>query len=615
MSPTTLQEQTFQEDFSAGMNRDVAPHLIDTTAFYDGQNVVLDDDGSAYRRGGSKPFSVNDLDGPGRFLFDGILNVGRRTIAADQSKTYVLEGDDETFIELDSSVGMPYPKQVAVMKGLLFGGGGWITAGARSSTVHTVTGQLTLSKGSKTVTRSGGSWSGIVVPGHLLRQGPRVYEVASIESGTSLTLREPYEGATTAGQTGTFYPIYRHVSGDAYKGDEFVCVCANRLVYASDKTIAFSAIDDPHSFDAVDYHELPTGATITGITELGGTLLVFTTAGIWTISGLQFNIVDDFGNGQHKVDRLSEAIFLAGVAGIAGHEQQLVIPATDGIYLLDGVSAPTRISRGIESVYRGWIRNGYRLGKAVVFGGHYILPICSALGTVRDMFVCRLDRPVKTRFDRASWPWVRFSGDGGEIPAFTIRHGSTQMTPVLLGVQGRDNAKLVDCTDFFNPDSLLSNDSDGTAFIGQIVTRDYESGNQTVNAVRSMQVRAERIGGSIRTEWSEGGPNRDIPGFSNPLRPWGDPEAEWGHADGRWGIGFGPENPDDTPPPSSGPTWIELSPTNPVTGDSDGITPVKFRVNQRTRYSRYRITTSGPVENFRLRALDFTTRPSQAVRR
>jgi len=607
------QSQVVQEDFSGGSNRDVAPHLIDDTAAYDYLNMVLDDDGSAYRRGGSVAFSDNAMTGSGTFLFDGILNAGRRTISADANKTYVLDSDDETLINLDASTGMSYPKQNAVMLGLVFIGGGAITAGARSSTTHTATSVVAVTNGSKTVTRSSGTWSAIVVPGHLMKIGTgRIYEVQSVESATSLTLRENYVGSTATGQTANFYPIYRVTGGDPYHTGEYVAVCNNRLVIAEGRIVRFSAIGNPHSFPVNNKHELPSGARITGLAELGGTQIVFTTDGIWTIEGLAYEIVDASGNGQHRIRRLSEAIVLAGVAGIAGYEQQLVVPASDGIYLLDGVSTPQRISRGIERPYKAWIRWGARFGKAVVFRGHYILPIVSPLGTVKDMFICRIDRPVKTRYKGTSWPWVRFSGDGGESAALEIRHGDSTLDPKLFAVQGRAAAKIVECSDFFNPESPNANDADGLPPVAQIVTRDYETGNMTENSVRSVRLRYELKGGSLRVERSLGGPNYDVAGYANSLRQWGDADAEWGDADGLWGVGFGPEDPGVTVSPTDGAVFSDLTCTP---GESNGIRPLKCRVGKRARYMRYRITCSGTVDTFRLRSIETFIRPSEAVRR
>lgn len=607
------QAQLIQEDFSGGSDRDVAPHLIDASAAYDYLNLVLDDDGSAYRRGGSVPFSLNAMTGVGRFLFDGILNSGRRTICADSTKTYVLGSDDVTLMDLDAAVGMPYPKQTAVMLGLVFIGGGAITAGARSSVTHTATSVVATTNGSRTVTRSSGTWSAIVVPGHLMRIGnARVYEVQSVESATSLTLRTNYQGSTATGQTAIFAPIYRMFGSDPYHSAEYVAVCHNRMVAADGRIVRFSDIGNPHSYPVNNFHELPTGAQITGLAELGGSLIVFTTDGIWTIEGLAYEIVDSNGNGQHRVQRLSEAIVLAGVAGIAGHEQRLVVPASDGIYLLDGVSTPQRISRGIERPYRAWIRWGAKFGKAVVFRGHYILPIVSSDGVVMDTFVCRLDRPIKNRFSKASWPWVRFSGDGGSTPAFAVRYGTSQLAPKLIGVQGRTGAKIVECSDFFNPESPNALDADGQPPVAQIVTRDYETGNLTENSVRSIKLRYELKGGSLKVERSLGGPNYDVAGYTSSFRKWGDILAMWGNTAGLWGTGFGPEDPAVTVSPTGGAVFEELACTP---GESNGIKPFKCRVNKRARYMRYRITCGGTVETFRLRSIETFTRPSEATRR
>jgi hypothetical protein len=231
------------------------------------------------------------------------------------------------------------------------------------------------------------------------------------------------------------------------------------------------------------------------------------------------------------------------------------------------------------------------------------------LGAVKDLFVCRIDRPVKSRYKAATWPWVRFAGDGGEIPAFAVRHGDSELAPRLLGVQGREDGKIVDCSDFFNPQSPNSTDSDGTSPVAQFTTRDYESGAKTMNSVRSLRCRYELVGGMAKVEHGPGGVNYDEAGFGNPLRKWGDLDAEWGDAAGVWGVGFGPENPDvevDLPDP---PVFTEIG----QLPESDGITPVRLRVNERVRYSRLRMTCSS-AESFRFRELELAVRPSQAVR-
>jgi hypothetical protein len=186
------------------------------------------------------------------------------------------------------------------------------------------------------------------------------------------------------------------------------------------------------------------------------------------------------------------------------------------------------------------------------------------------------------------------------------------LAPKLLAVQGKTGAKIVECSDFFNPESPNAADADGQPPVAQIVTRDYETGNLTENAVRSIRLRYELKGGTLKIERSPGGPNYDVAGYANALREWGDSDAEWGDADGVWGTGFGPEDPGVTVSPTGGAVFTELTCTP---GESDGIKPFKCRVNKRARYMRFRITCAGTVDTFRLRSLETFTRPSEAVRR
>lgn len=610
---SSIQVTEAQEDFSAGMNRDAAPHLIDKHGAYDLLDIVLDDDGSAYRRGGTVAHSANTLDERGTFIFDGVLRAGRRTIVMNKSSTYVLDEDDETLVKIDT-YGMTRPGRAAVMNGLVFGPGGWVTAGVRSSVTHTTAANVSVTSESATVTRSSGSWSGQIEAGHLMRIGTdRVYEVKTVASGTSLTLMEPYQGASDSTATAVFRPV---VWGDGdYGGEAHVAVCSNRLVYAAKTRVRFSVIGNPHKFETFDYHELPTGAEISGLAELGGTLIVFTTDGIWTVDNLAYNIVDANGNGQHTIRRLSEDIILAGTAGVAGYSQTLIVPASDGIWLLDGVSSPERISQGVERPYKAWLKWGARIGQAVVYAGHYLLPLVSPAGTVKELLVCRISRPVKSRWRGKSWPWSRFQGDAA-APAFAARHGADQLSPHLLAVQDQVAAKVVDCSQLFIPDADHKKDADGSAPVAQIITRDYGSGNLTVNAVRALGLRFEIRGGTsptVKVSWSKGGPNFDVAGYAGDLRPWGDPDAEWGESDGVWGDGFGPKIPDSTAAPV-GPEWIDL-PTPNTPFCPNGIERIRYRVNKRARYSRFRIICGDEVEAFRMRSLETFTRPSEAVRR
>src|SRR5689334_11591285 len=101
-----------QFDFSVGEEGDVAPHLIDARGALRIYNGLLDEDGSIYRRGGTKYVSNAAFGTAGRFIWDGWMHPGRRTLIASPQDFGVLDTDDETVINLGGA-GLDYPKRVA----------------------------------------------------------------------------------------------------------------------------------------------------------------------------------------------------------------------------------------------------------------------------------------------------------------------------------------------------------------------------------------------------------------------------------------------------------------------------------------------------------------------
>ena len=87
---------------------------------------------------------------------------------------------------------------------------------------------------------------------------------------------------------------------------------------------------------------------ITGIGVIGNTALIFTTEGIWTLNGLPFDIVDAQGNANHRLQVLSRELIAYGQT--ASWQQMLIVPCLSGIFLVDGVSTPRRVSRPIEEL-------------------------------------------------------------------------------------------------------------------------------------------------------------------------------------------------------------------------------------------------------------------------
>src|SRR5690606_8728454 len=158
---------------------------------------------------------------------------------------------------------------------------------------------------------------------------------------------------------------------DPYVDAPFYAVVANRLVTGSENKVLFSEVNKPHKWTVTieaeeipNEHEVPLGTRILGVAAIQQTALIFTTRGIWTIDGLAFDIVDAAGNPQHRQALLAPDQILLSPAGIAGYQQAHIVPCTDGIYLIDGISAPRRISHPIDELYRLYVDRSYRIGQA-----------------------------------------------------------------------------------------------------------------------------------------------------------------------------------------------------------------------------------------------------------
>jgi hypothetical protein len=594
VSPT-LQTQIVQEDFSAGMSRDVAPPLISRSGAFDMANALLDEDGSVYRRGGSIYKSTNGLGNSGLWMLaDVYLKPGLRTLVASDEDFGALAADDTTLVNIGGT-GVDEPKQFAVLDDILFLGGGVLYGGSLKSGPYSE-GTISVTNGSTAVLGTGTDWTTSVDAGMLLQIGSeRVYVVQSVNSATSLTLGDPYEGATGSGKTYSANTIYQATLGDPYEEWEYVATCANRLVLASGNKIRFTEINKPWTFvnslGTVNEHTLPEGTRIVGLATVGQTLLVFTTGGIWTIEGLALDIVDLNGNNQHRIQVLSTEVVLASAPGLAGAGQMLIVPATDGVFLMDGVSQPQRISRPIDRLYRRRISDGYVFGQAVVYRNHYFLPILGERD-VRDCLVCRVDRPISDRRQRI-YPWSRFDGDAGETRAFAVRNTIGPREPFLLGAQARTPSRIVDCSGFFEPSTENEADADGSVHELDIITRDIETGGGTENVVRELVVRRELVG--------DQGPVLKVYRSAGSTDAGGD--GVWDEA--TWDVS-------SWAPEESSVSFTSLESDIPV-GDERHIH--KCPVNKRQRYARFRLRSVGPASYCAIRSLALRVRPSQATRR
>lgn len=596
MSPS-LQQRIQQNDWSEGEVRDVVPELISQAGAYAMTNLLLDEDGNPYLRGGSAYLSGAGLGTSGlNWGWDGFLLPGARTVVANESDFGVLSADDTAIVNLGGG-GLPYPKQSAVLEDLLYIGGGILYGGSRKSAVYS-TGSVSVTNGSKSVTGSGTTWNTLVDAGMLLRVEAgdgRVYLVEAVNSTTSLTLRDAYAGPTESGRNYTLNPVYKVDSHtDPYESFDYATTCANRWVFARGRQIKFTEIDNPHTFTnslgTVNEHTVPEGVEIVGVATLGQTCFVFTTGGVWTLEGLALDITDLNGTAQHKLALLSGDIVLAGAAGLAYYGQGLVVPAGDGVYVMDGISTPQRISRLIDRLYRQRLADGYRLGGGQLFGGHYFVPfLVSGTNRVKSAHVCRVDRPTLVR-SQTVYPWSQLTGDGGLVSCFFRRVSADPQQPQLVATQASEPSRLLDCTGFFEPTRAIEKDADSSVPGLELITRAYETGGSTVNRIRALVPLYELFTGSEepRLQFSV----NDGSSKSTGAR-WG--SVRWGAF--KWGGSSG--------------SWEPIGELGP----SDGRDPGRLPVNKKARHVRFRIRSIGATPLFALRSLTMTIRPSEAIRR
>lgn len=607
---STGQTTLAQRDFSIGVVRGVGPESIDPRALWDHIDGLYEADGGTYGRGGSRAFSdalASPEDHPMNWIFDGYFDAGQRTLCATDDDFLVLDSDDETLLNLGSDgLSLPPPGS-ALLESLLFIGGGYIYGGSRKTANYTTgtiattqvaydsNGQPTNATAAKTVTGSGTSFTANVDPGMLIQIGnERVYVVDSVTDNTHLVLRDPYEGSTGSGKSYTATPFYKITAADPYESGAFYAVCTNRLITAAKNVVKFTEIQKPHKWtltagdppaEIPNEHPLPEGLRVISAGVVGQTALIFTTGGAWTINGLAFDIVDAQGNTNHRVQVLSRELVAFGQ--LATWQQALLVPCLSGIFLLDGVSNPVRLSRPIDELYQDYVDRPYRVGQPEVYNDHLLLPVLSAAGKVKDLLVAKLDRPT-TVAGQPSRPWSRQSGIGVECPAFAVRNG-TDGTRKLLGAN-RPLAQIVDCSEFWRPADAPEEDADGTAPEWVLVTRDYETGNLIPNTVRFVRPRYELVGdgAEITVEYGYGVRSETGPRLG---------DVEFG------GFEFAAGDED---------VYYPLACTF---GESDGLKPRRCRVNKATRSIRYRLSCSTPRRRLRLRSIENFIRPSRAARR
>ena len=593
-----------QRVFSAGMFRGVARHLIPPQGVYTALNGFHDEDGSIYRRGGSEYQSNGGLGAAGlRWLWDGQLVPGARTLVASASKWGVLDADDQTIIDLGAG-GLAAPTHASAVGGLLFIGGGAVYGGSRKAADYS-TGTVTTTQGSATVTGSGTTWSTNVDAGMLLRVGgaSRYYVVASVDSNTQITVSEPI---IETGGAGLSYALTRfgvasghNSSADSHPGApvaEIYATIADRLVAAAGDTMSWSAERDPangnfrtHDWNPTDNQKIP-GATILALEPLRDTMMVFSTAGVYAATNMAFDLTDVDGNPQQGFERVDSDRILWGKEGVATYANLLVVPCVDGVYSMGVAQGPQLLTRSIRDLYQGYVRAGYKPGKADIYRSHYSLPILDGGNNVVDELCCRLDRPQEVEGLGTVWPWSQIQGHAGNVTALATRVSSgASRAPQLLGASRATGSRILKLGAMWEPAAAVKNDADGSTHAFEVETRDEVTGGEDLNTVLRLRVRYEL--------WDAASDNP----FLTAAVAIGPAPAPTGTLWGAFNWGAAP--------------WTqaveaELEQLPGVAPVNVGRTPKWWRLRRRARYIRVRLRCDKPAAKLVLRSLEWWVRPS-----
>jgi hypothetical protein len=484
---------TGQADFGSAIYRGrEAPE----NAVYDALNCLVDDEGQLFKRGGSEYKSTDNAGGTLLGLFDAVLGGNARTTYWTSALFGVLNGSDaSTTIAAYTGTATPHAaRRPAVVADMMFSltddllrvvaYGGALSGPGDSGTT-------TVTAGSRTVSGSGTTWAGDVVPGMILWfSNHRVGVVESVVSNTELKLTRPWAYETLTGAINGIVPRPYFDSilpyGTAIQVWGHLGTAADRLLLSHGTHLHFSPPGQPLLFDTIsgtDYHEIP--GLITGVEGLGDTALVFTTTGTCRVTNLYLDPLDDFGNIQHVVSSVNDVV-LWGEMGIARWLDTPVVPGTDNVYLMSPSGAAKPIAAPIKALYLSYVKAGYQPGTATVHRNHYFLPILNGT-TLVDVLVCRLDR---------GFAWTRWSGHGAGV-AYQQRIGTTTRTPKLFSVASQ---RVTELTDAWSPSSSNATEADGTTHTLTIDTRDYPTlGGRLGSTTMKLRTRYECTAGATPT--------------------------------------------------------------------------------------------------------------------
>jgi hypothetical protein len=349
------------------------------------------------------------------------------------------------------------------------------------------------------------------------------------------------------------------IVGTATQVADVYAATADRLIAMKDSTVYLAAPGDPTTFPTDDNIVVADSYKTIAGRVLGNRLLWFTERGMWAVNNLELDVTDALGNEQIGAQLVSSDLVAWGNAGIAMWRGALVVPALDGVWLVDGVSAPRLLSRSIAPMYREFVTEGMAPGIAAVHRDHYFLPVLSGAAP-QKMLVCRLDRPVQTRVGEV-FPWTHFGNEASLLSGLAVRRDGS-----MVGAEGGSSARLVR-TEFFDPE-VRAVDQDGSPASFAVTFRDFTSPAQ--DTAMLFEARYQMDSGSLTASYSTAAPRASatVWGAFN----WGD--ANWSSLGG-----------DD-----SLTACAQVAPPAPT-----GSVPFRWRFPLRSRVLRYKLESTGAL--------------------
>ncbi len=478
-----------QADWSAGIVRATARDKIPSNGVYDLSNFLLDDDGNLYQRGLNTYYSNPAFGTALAGLWESGFTAGRRTLLAKPVGTGGLAVLDGSLSPVQISTAPILPAAAAQLGDFLLipstdpAGGVWfmVYAGSRKSAVYTPpAGAGVVTNGSPTVTWPGAAFSANVDAGMIFIGGvgsKDAYVVKSVDSNTQLTLTEKYREATSAIANATLSPATptNPLSGQATSA---IAAVAGRLALGAGRRVYLSQTRSPttgasrwvpglYAWDETAYHEFP--GNVAGLGVLGERLFVFTEAGMYAIDGLAFEIVDAYGNPQHRVSKVAGDLLLLSPAGLCPWREHLVVCAKDGVYVLSSTGDLELVSRSITPLWQKAV-TASTLGMVAVYRDHLFVPTAGGGGEGATTYVARLDRRVRTAVGLSA-PWSSVTGQGTP-KAYVVANPLTG--PTLLHACDT-SGKVLDCSGYVAPalSGSQPTDADGSHPGATAITRTF----------------------------------------------------------------------------------------------------------------------------------------------